>query len=107
MVVVYRWPPTLTNLLRPLRLHLGELAPASCGGTFSWMTVPAAVLVIQPAPARVVSAVSCSPCGCAAGGSMVALNCVAVWFLLALAMGPMIGVLRGWLWPVFLSATAP
>ena len=99
MAVVCRWSPTLTNFLRfflapwpsilspvaSLGLHLDELAPASGGGTFS--------LMIKPAPARVVSAVSCSPYGCAAGGSRVALNCVAVWFLLALAMGPMIWVL--------------
>ena len=93
MVVACRWPPTLTNLLRSLRLRLGDLAPASSGEAFAWMMGPAAVLVIMQAPARVVSAISCSPCVCAAGGVDGGLNCVAVWFLLALALDPLILVL--------------
>ena len=99
-------PVLLTLPASPLPIIDG-LDPTSGGGVFSWLVGPVAVLVLMPAPARVFSAVSCSPWGCAAGVSRVILNCVAVWFLLALAMGPMIGVLRGWLWPVFLSATAP
>ena len=57
------------------------------------MMGPVAVLVLMPAPARVFGAVTCSPWGFALGVPRVILNCVAVWFLLALAMGPPIWVL--------------
>ena len=93
MELVCSWPPTLKNLLRSLWRCLGKLAPASCGGTFS-LTVRC-------------SAVSWSPCGCAAEASRVTLSYVAAWFLLALLMGPLIWVLCGWLHLVFLLATVP
>ena len=92
MLVVCRWSPTLTNFLRfflapwpsilspvaSLGLRLYELVHASGGGTFSLMMDSTAVLMIKLAPVHVIRAVSCSPCGCVADGSRVAMNWVVV-----------------------------
>ena len=82
----------LTLLTSPLPIIDG-LDPTSGEGVFSWMVGLVAVLVLMPAPAHVFGAVFCSPWGCAVGVPRVILNCVAAWFLLALAMGPPIWVL--------------
>ena len=69
-------------------------------------------LTMKLASVHVIRAVSWSPvpwlsCSCTASGSRVALNWVSVWFLLALVLWSMIGVLCGWLRPVGLSVRAP
>ena len=63
--------------------------------------VPAAVWEILPAPTNGVSAVSWSPCGCAAEGSRVTLSYVPAWFLLGFVRVASPGISVGdnpWTW---------